>query len=237
VLSAPASADALRFAFDLSRPSHLAPFVCSLQGTLVDARGYLVWRGDAVSEVLARLRPAWETTSGWRSCRGADLESLQVQLYAEGKLSSFIAGPWLVRALEEAGRPFSVAPIPPLAGAPYPARPLVGYDCLVVSRESRWTDLALEVGARLLMEEPNERISHATGRLPVLIRAYESRRGLSASSGVGFLRALEAGQLIPSTTQWSDGIARAEASLLLFSSRPQPPTLPELRDLLARGPS
>ncbi len=235
VLSAPSPGGVLPFALDVSKASHLAPFVSSLQGSLVDQQGNLVWRDDAVTEVLVHLRPVWQRNGGWRSCRGADLESLQVQLYAEGKLSSFIAGPWLVRALEEVGRPFCVVPIPPIAGAPHASRALVGYDCMVVSRESRWTDLALEVGARLLMEESNERISRATGRLPVLMGTYESRKGLKGSAGVGFLRALEAGQFIPSTTQWGDEIGRAEAQLLLLSNRPQPPSLLEMRNLLAGG--
>lgn len=237
ILSAPSPGGALPFAFDASRPSHLAPFVSSLQGTLVDAKGYLVWRGDAVSEVLARLRPAWERSGGWRSCRGADLESLQIQLYAEGKLSSFLAGPWLVHALEQIGRPFAVVPIPRLAGAPHPARALVGYDCVVALRGSRWTDLALDIGNRLLMEGPNERLSRATGRLPVLIGAYESSQGMKTSAGVGFLRALEAGQFIPSTMHWGEGFSRAEAQLLLLSGPPQPPTAQDIRSLLIGGRS
>jgi maltose-binding protein MalE len=235
VLSAPAPAGALPFAFDASRPSHLAGFVSSLQGTLVDAQGYLVWRGDAVAEILARLRPTWERSGGWRSCRGADLESLQLQLYAEGKLSSFLAGPWMVHALEEIGRPFAVVPIPRLAGAPYPARALVGYDCVIALRGSRWTDMALEIGKRLLMEGPNERLSRATGRLPVLMGSYESSQGMKTSAGVGFLRALEAGQFIPSTMHWGEGFSRAEAQLLLLSGRPQPPTAQEISSLLGGG--
>ena len=237
IFSAPSPGGSLPFAFDASRPSHLAPFVSSLQGSLVDSQGYLVWPGDAVSEVLSRLRPAWERSGGWRSCRGADLESLQIQLYAEGKLSSFLAGPWLVHALEEIGRPFAVVPIPRLAGAPHPARALVGYDCVVALRGSRWTDLALEIGNRLLMEEPNERLSRATGRLPVLMGAYESSQGMKTSAGVGFLRALEAGQFIPSTMHWGEGFGRAEAQLLLLSGRPQPPTAQDIRSLLGGGRS
>ncbi|MGZ6141677.1 MAG: hypothetical protein ACXWLA_13415, partial [Myxococcaceae bacterium] len=237
ILSAPSPGGALLFAFDASRPSHLAPFVSSLQGTLVDAQGHLVWRGDAVSEALVRLRPAWERSGGWRSCRGADLESLQIQLYAEGKLSSFLAGPSLVHALEEIGRPFAVVPIPPLAGAPHPARALVSYDCVVALRESRWTDLALDIGNRLLMEGPNERLSRATGRLPVLMGAYKSSQRMKTSAGVGFLRALEAGQFIPSTMHWGEGFTRAEAQLLLLSGRPQPPTAHDIRSLLVGGRS
>ena len=216
------AAGVLPFALDVSDPAFLAPLVGSFQGALTDADGNLMWRAATVAEILRRLAPAWGTTAGWRACRGSDLESLQVQLFAQGKLASFIAGPWLLQALEDSGRPFAVMPIPPLASGMAPARALVGYQCVVVSRESRWGDLALEVGARLVREKANERINHATRRLPVLLRAYESKQGLAGPGGFGFLRALEQGQFVPATEKWSEELAQAQRQLDAFASRTRP---------------
>jgi arabinogalactan oligomer/maltooligosaccharide transport system substrate-binding protein len=226
-------AGVLPFALDIGDPSSLAPLVGSMQGTLADPDGGLIWRSAAVAKVLRRLAPAWGTSAGWRACRGSDLESLQVQLFAEGKLASFIAGPWLLQALEESGRPFAVMPIPPLAPGMAPARALVGYQCVVVSRESRWGDLALEVGARLVHEGADERINRATRRLPVLMRAYELKPGFISAGNFGFLRALEQGMFVPATESWSEGFAQARRQLKLLASRAQPPAPGDIAVLLA----
>ncbi len=214
----------LPFALDVSSPTALAPLVGSLQGRLIDGDGNLVWNQSAVVETLDRLRPAWGVPGGWRACRGSDLESLQVQLYASGRLAAFVAGPWLLPALEAVGRPFAVMPIPGFSGAPAPARALVAYQCAVVARESRWGDLALEVGARLLGEDSCERINRANRRLPVLLSAYESKQGLTSAGSFGFLRALEQGQFVPGTPRWSEEMRAAEQQLQRFASRPQAPT-------------
>ena len=235
ILSARFPQGVLPFALDISKPSALAPLVGSLQGTLIDADGNLVWRSNSVIATLERLRPAWGTTGGWQAFRGGDLESLQVQLYAEGKLASFVAGPWLLQALEKAGRPFAVMPIPGFAGAPAPARALVGYQCVVISRESRWGDLALEVGSQLLREETNETINRATRRLPVLLRSYESKQGLITGGSFGFLRALEQGQFVPGTPHWSEELQRAQQQLKSLASQDRPPTVARESGLLTGG--
>lgn len=221
----------LPFALDLSNPTVLAPLVGSLQGGIVDPEGNLAWRPEAVKETLRRLHPAWGTPGGWRVCRGSDLQSLQVQLFAAGKLASFVAGPWLLQALEDTGHPFAVMPIPGFSGAT-PARALVGYQCAVVLRDSRWGDLALEIGARLLREETNERINLATGHLPVLLSAYESRRGVGSAGSFGFLRALEQGKFAPSTASWGEALTKAQQQLAGFVSRPQPPRIEGTPDFL-----
>ncbi|MGD1146349.1 MAG: extracellular solute-binding protein [Thermoanaerobaculaceae bacterium] len=223
ILSTRFQAGVLPFALDISSPQALVPLVGSLQGTLIDADGSLVWRPAVVMETLERLRPVWGSSGGWRAFRGSDLESLQVQLYSAGKLASFVAGPWLLQALEEGGRPFAVMPIPGFAGAPARARALVGYQCIVVSRGSRWGDLALEVGAQLLREDSSDRINQATRRLPVLLRAYESKQGLTSAGSFGFLRALEQGQFVPGTPHWAEEMQKAEQQLEEFASHAQPP--------------
>ncbi len=233
ILSARLPAGVLPFALDVSRVRALAPFVSSLQGRLLDDRGYLLWGPAAAADVFARLEPLWRMDGGWDVCREADLESLQVQLFAEGKLASFVAGPWLVKALEATGRPFAVAPLPGLAGVERPARALVTYDCAVVLRGSRWADLALEVGARLLMEGPNARLNGAAGRLPVLTGDHRSDGNPPSSPEAGFMRALEAGQAVPFASHWAESVGEAEARLMRLATATQWPAPQQVRKALA----
>lgn len=222
-------------ALDVANPAHIAPFVTALQGSLVDRDGNFLWRGTQVLEAVRRVSPAWQSPDRWLVCQGVDVESLQVELFAEGRLASFIAGPWLLPALEDGKRPFRVIPIPRPSGAPYPARALVGYQCVVVTRESRWSDLALEVAARLLGEDVNQRLNRSTRLLPVLLSAYESERGVTSPGTFGFLRALEEGQFLPPTAHWSEGFARIRERLVGLTGRPDPPTLKELTQLVTGG--
>ncbi|MFI5165520.1 MAG: extracellular solute-binding protein [Thermoanaerobaculales bacterium] len=232
VLSASLPAGVIPFGLNLADPMQLAPFVNALQGSLVDRDGNLLWRDQDVIEAVRRLRPAWASPERWAACHGVDLESLQLQLFADGKLASFVAGPWLLQALEDANRPFRVIPVPRLAGAPYPARALVEYQCLVVARESRWGDLALEVASRLLDQDANQRITRATRRLPVLLGAYESQPAATSAGTFGFLHALEEGQFLPPTARWSEGFARTRDRLTRMTHLLQPPSPNELARLI-----
>jgi len=235
LLSAHLPAGVAPIALDVANPAHLAPFVNATQGSLIDRDGNFLWRDADVLAAVERLAPAWQSPDRWLLCHGADVESLQLQLFAEGKLASFVAGPWLLKALEETERPFRVIPIPRPSGAPYPARALVGYQCVVATRESRWGDLALEVAARLLSPEANRRLDLATRRLPVLLSAYESEQAGASPGTFGFLHALEEGQFLPPTAHWSEGFARARERLAELTGRGLPPSLKELRPLLAGG--
>ncbi len=232
VLSAALPPGVVPFAIDLADPVQLAPFVTARQGSLVDRDGNLLWRDREVFEAVRLLTPAWGSTERWAACHGADLESLQLQLFAEGKLASFIAGPWLLQALENTERPFRVIPVPGPAGAPFRARSLVEYQCLVVARESHWGDLALEVASRLLEQNASQRITRATRRLPVLLGAYESQQGATSAGTFGFLHALEEGQFLPPTARWSEGFARTRDRLARLSRLAQPPTTEELARLI-----
>jgi len=228
VLSASLPPSVIPFALNLADPAQLAPFVSALQGSLVDRDDNLLWRDHDVVEALHRLRPAWGSPERWAACHGVDLESLQLQLFAEGKLASFVAGPWLLQALEDTDRPFRVIPIPKPAGAPFPARSLVEYQCLVVARETHWGDLALEVASRLLDQSANQRITRATRRLPVLMGAYEAQPAATSAGTFGFLHTLEEGQVLPPTARWSEGFARARDRLARLTHLSQPPAPDEL---------
>jgi arabinogalactan oligomer/maltooligosaccharide transport system substrate-binding protein len=232
VLSVRLPKGVLPFGLDLADPAQLVPFVTALQGSLLDRDGNLRWRDQEVLAAVRRLAPAWQAPERWAACRGLDLESLQVQLFTEGKLASFIGGPWLVHALEDGGRPFRVIPIPGPVGAPHPARSLVTYQCVVITRESPWADLALEAASRLLEKGANQRITYATRSLSVLLSAYESEQGAATGGSFGFLHALEEGQFLPPTAHWSEGFARTRARLARMTNLPAPPTIAELDALL-----
>lgn len=223
LLAAELPADTLPFAFNIGSAYHLAPFVTSLQGPLVDAAGRFAWHGDSAAEALERLRPAWQETAAWPAFAGRDVESIQLQLFAEGRLAAFLAGPWMLEALELSGRPFAIAPVPRFAGSPHPARALVGYQCVAVAADSSWVDLALEIGARLLDVETNERLNQGSRRLPVLLKAYQSASAIQSPGTVGFLRALEEGQFFPASTTWNTEFQQVSRALEHLGRLREPP--------------
>jgi len=237
ILNAPLPNGVLPFALDVLNPTHLTPLVASLQGSLLDRDGNFVWRAADLVSVVGRLAPLWRHQGAWEVCRSDDPESLQLQLFNEGMLASFVGGPWLLAALEASGRPFAVMPIPAFADSPHPARALVGYQCVAVLRETRWIDLALEVGASLTEEDASERINRATRRLPVLLSAYQSRRAMTAPGTVGFLRALEEGQAFPPSVNWSDAFQRIENRLQRLRTLVAAPSRGDLERMLLDGGS
>jgi maltose-binding protein MalE len=225
----------LPVALDLSDPYFIAPLVSSYEGLLVDQSGGLAWRDDVLLRVLRELAPAWDNPDGWRACRGADLESLQLQLFLEGRLASFLADPSMLSALEESHHAFAVQPVPRFADAPFEARALVGYQCVAVTRGSAWVDLALDVAERLCRLDVNERLSQSSRRLPVLLASYKTQAAMSSPGMVGYLQALEVGQLFPSDYRWSDEFQRVADRLQRLTVRARPPTLAELPSLLRGG--
>jgi arabinogalactan oligomer / maltooligosaccharide transport system substrate-binding protein len=235
VLQAKLPAGELPLALDLLSPYYLAPLMTSFQGPLIAADGRFAWQDDAVAQVVSRLAGLWRLRGAWQTCRADDPESLQLQLFSEGKLASFITGPWLLGALEKSEHPFAVMPIPPFANATHHANGLVGYQCLAVLRESKWVDLAMDIGLRLLGDEVNERLNRSTRRLPVLLSSYKSKQAMTSRGTVGFLRALEAGQYIPPTADWSAGMQRAADHLERLRVLTKPPTGQQLVDLLRGG--
>jgi maltose-binding protein MalE len=225
------------FALNVLSPAHLTPLVSSFSGALLDREGNFVWRDADLLTVLHRLAPLWRTGGAWEVCRSDDAESLQLQLFNEGKLASFVGGPWLLEALEATGRPFAVMPIPPFADSPQPAQALVGYQCIAVLRETAWVDIALEVGARLTEEVTNEAVNRGTRRLPVLLSSYQSRRAMTSTGTVGFLRALESGQAFPPVASWSEGLQRVENRLQRLRTLTRSPSREELASAVLGGRS
>jgi maltose-binding protein MalE len=237
LLAAPLPAGVQPFATNLLSPAHLTPMVSSFQGAMLDRDGNFVWRDSDLITVFGRLETLWRLPGAWEVCLGDDPESLQLQLFNEGKLASFVGGPWLLEALEATGRPFAVMPIPAFADSPQPARALVGYQCVAVLRETGWIDIALEIGARLTDDRTNELLNRSTRRLPVLLSSYQSRRAMTAAGTVGFLRALEAGQAFPPSVDWSDGFQRVGDRLQRLRALTRPPSRDELTRILVGGRS
>ena len=223
------------FAINLLSPVHLTPLVSSFTGELLDSEGNFVWRDEDLLTVLSRLELLWRFPGAWEVCRADDPESLQLQLFNEGKLASFVGGPWLLEALEATGRPFAVMPIPPFADSPKPAQALVGYQCIAVLRETAWIDVALEVGARLTEAGANESLNRGTRLLPVLLSSYQTRQAMTTAGTVGFLRALESGQAFPPSVDWSEGLQRVEGRLQRLRALTRPPSRDELSRIVLGG--
>jgi maltose-binding protein MalE len=146
-------------------------------------------------------------TSDWWLFRGAQLESLQVQLFAEGRLAAMVARPRVIPTLELLGAPMAVIPTPPLDPGDEPVRQVVAYQCLVVSAGSPWVDLAFRLGARMIDEETQHRLNQISRQLPVLAASYRLRPAITSPGLLGFLRAMEKGITYPMATEWDRDIA------------------------------
>ncbi len=221
------------FAFDISSPQHVLPLAASLGHLTADETGVPFLDEAVLAELVQRLAPLWRDGRTWRLFRGADLESLHVQLFAEGRLASFIGGPWLLDALHSAGQPVAVLPIPPFTAGGSPGGTLVAYQCVAVSQQTPWLDLALEVGARLSTSEVNDRLNQAIRRLPVRVEAYRSHSFVHSPGIPGFLRALEEGRSLPASPPSLQRLRRLEERLASLALSSAPPSAAELKRLLA----
>jgi len=224
----------LSFACNLQRPEYVAPFIASLHGAMSDPEGLPRWTDEALGDTIQRLSGAWRAPGSWRAFHGDDIESLQLQMFAERRLASFVSGPWLLPALEITGRSFHIIPIPGFSGAPNLARAPVSYQCAVANRQSQWPDLALALGARLLRSDVNVRINRASGRLPVLLATYNAQRDDSSSQSFGFLRALAEGQPTGRSSS-TDVLKRFGQLLATLANRTEPPMPKELHLLFPPG--
>lgn len=221
------------FACDLSSPYHVLPLLSSGDGPRVDETGAPIVRRAELDALFALLSPVWQRPGAWRAYRGDDLESLQIQLFAEGRLASFLAGPWLLEALELTGQAFVVVPIPPPTPGADPPGALVGYQCAAIVQHSPWLDLALEVGARLVGAEVNDRLTRTTRRLPVRADAYRSRESVRAPGTLGFLSALEQGRFLPAGWSGQQRLQQLSNALNHLALRPRPPSAGEVDEILA----
>jgi len=223
------------FAFDLSSPQHTVPLAASLGGLVPDETGVPPVTPALVTDLLQHLAPLWSNASAWRLFRGDDLESLHVQLFAEGRLASFIGGPWLLEALEPTGQPLGVLPIPPMTAGGATGGAFVGYQCVSVLQTTPWLDLALEVGARLSTGDANDRLNRVIRRLPVRAEAYRSRSSIQTSGALGFLRALEEGRSLPANAAGLQRLRELGDVLAGYAVKPTPPTSSALVGARARG--
>lgn len=210
------------FAFDVANPQHVVPLAASLGALPPDETGVPPVTSALLDELLSRLAPIWANGSTWRLFHGDDLESLHVQLFAEGRLASFIGGPWLLEALEASGQPVGVLPIPPVTAAGTGSAAFVGYQCVGVIQTTPWLDVALEVGARLSTGEANDRLNRVIRRLPVRAEAYRSRSSMQTPGTLGFLRALEEGRSLPATSAGGQRLRELGDLLARYALQPAP---------------
>ena len=228
IFTAPLPAGVVPFSVDLANLYHLAPMITSYQGSLTEANGSFAWSAATARALFRSLAPLWRDPV-WRSIATAsDPASLHVQLFAEERLASFVAGPWLVATLREVLPSFAVAPVPPFRDSPNPARSLVGYQSLVVMRRSPWNDLAHAVALRLLAPDVQLRLAAGTSRLPVVRSAFADGSSPATPSPLGFLRAAETGEAMPSSARWGYGFRSAASkwrAALRHSAADYPPRL------------
>ncbi len=213
IFSVPLASGIVPFSIDLANIYYLAALLSSYQGSVSRVDGSFAWDPAAAVKVFRSLAPLWNNPDARAIATATDPASLHVQLFAEERLASFVAGPWLIPALASAGRLYAVAPIPPFRDSRHPARALVGYQSLVVIRQSPWADLAHDVALRLLNLESQLHLAARTARLPVVRGAFTSGAATANPASLGFLRAMENGQIMPSAAVWEQGLRTAGGRL------------------------
>ncbi|GHC96882.1 sugar ABC transporter substrate-binding protein [Nocardiopsis terrae] len=113
--------------------------------------------GEDGSGVLSRSTDATNATS----------------LFASGAAPFLVSGPWSVAAVQEAGLPFAVDPVPSFAEGD-PARPLIGVQSFFVASGASDPDLAEKL-ARVFLDDPELSVIlyEADPRVPALDEALE----------------------------------------------------------------
>lgn len=235
LLATPLPPGTLPFACDLMNPFHMVPLLGTPEASEFTSGEGLTWSRASLAELFSWLEPIWKQEGAWRACRGEDLESLHVQLFAEGRLASFLGGPWLLEALDRTGQPVAVEPIPSLSRGGAPGHSLVSYQCAAVLQQSAWVDLALDLGERLTDQNTNDRLNRLTRRLPVRADAYRSQEAVRSAGTVGFLRALENGRPLGATTTSLQALDNLADLLRQLTLRASPPTAADSRKLLTGG--
>lgn len=211
------------FSLDLTNVYQLAALLSSFQSSVERPDGSFTWDAEAVRALFRSLAPLWADPQFREITTAADVTSLQVQLFAEGRLASFLAGPWLVSTLRSVAPTFAVAPVPAFRHAPFPPRPLVGYQSLVVIRRSPAADLAHAVANRLLAPPAQVRLALRTARQPVLRTPLLADAPVLPHPILSFARAVERGEAMPSSSRWEAGFrAAGERIWATFRSRPSP---------------
>lgn len=125
--------------------------------------------------------PLWTVSSA---------QSVQAQLFAEGKLAAFVAGAQFVGLLETLKVPYRVTPLPPLCEGCDPPRPRARVTAVVVNSFCHYPDLAEKVALELALPERNLRLNSARHTLPVLGSGEESQILARNPGLLGFQRAL-----------------------------------------------
>lgn len=213
IFSAPLAPGVIPFSIDLGNLYHLAPLLASYQGSMARPDGSFAWDSAAVVKLFRSFAPLWNNPDARAIATATDPSSLHIQLFAEERLASFVVGPWLIPALATVSRSYAVAPIPRFRDSPHPARALVGYQSLVVIRQSPWADLAHKVALRLLADEAQLHLAARTARLPVVRGAITRDLTVANPTHLGFLRAVENGHTMPSTSVWEHGFRAAGVKL------------------------
>ncbi len=237
IFAAHLPAGVVPFGVDLANLYHLVPLITSYQGSITNPDGSFAWSSAAVGALFRSLAPVWSDPTSRSVSTAADPASLHVQLFAEERLASFVAGPWLVSSLRQVAPSFAVAPVPPFRDSPNPPRALVGYQSLIVMRRSPWNDLAHAVALRLLAPDTQLRLSARTSRLPVVRNAFVNGVAVPNPPSLGFLRAVEGGEPMPSSSRWEQGFRFAAESLrAALRARPLESTPQLLDELFGEAP-
>jgi len=159
-------------------PYHMYPLFTSAGGYLFgeDETGTydpsdLGLADPSAATAMAKIAEHGEAGTGAlkRSITGENL----VSLYTDQQVAYMLSGPWSIAALETAGTPYEISPIPGFEGLG-PARPFVGVQAMYVSSSSENKAVAQEFATNFFTRPEVARAFYdADPRAPALTAVFE----------------------------------------------------------------
>lgn len=107
------------------------------------------------------------------------------RLFLTGKAAMFLAGPWDMGDLVQAGMDFGLAPLPRPPGAAREWSPFVSVSGVYVSADSTQKTVAAQFARQLTGQEAQVALAKAGGRIPASRRARAELRNNPIVSGFG----------------------------------------------------
>ncbi|MFN3413080.1 MAG: extracellular solute-binding protein [Thermoanaerobaculum sp.] len=204
LVSSPLPPGVLPLGLDLRSPSKVFPLLTRGNGT--PSNPDLTEVIQALKELLASLGSAAPLSLHLWTVPFA--ESVQAQLFVEGKLAAFVGGPKAAALMEAVKAPYVVVPVPPLCEGCQAPKPWAQVTAVVVNSLCPFPDLAQKLALELALPDRNVRLNLAINTLPVLGGGEGSQILAQRPSLFGFQRALDTATVMtldessPTWQQW-----------------------------------
>lgn len=188
VAAAPFPSGVLPLGLNLRSPGQVTPWFPG-SGS-VEPSAATAWPYESLRKIEMALAPALEFPETLRLWTVPFAETVQAQLFAEGRLAAFVAGPQFVGLLEALKVPFRIFPLPPLCEGCEAPKVGARVCAVVINYFCPYPDVAQKIALELALPERNVRLNLERNTLPVVGGGEESKILAQTPGLLGFRRAL-----------------------------------------------